>query len=97
MKTDLVKNIEQKVKQVLQKHRVKKSGLFGSIVSGDFNENSDVDLLVELGDGTGLFEFIQIKQELEELLQRPVDLVEYTSIKPLLQKSILEQEIRIYG
>jgi uncharacterized protein len=97
MKTDLVKKIEKKVKLVLQKHHVKRGGLFGSIVTGDFTDKSDVDLLVELADGTGLLEFIQIKQELEDVLQMPVDLVEYAAIKPLLQKSILKQEIRIYG
>lgn len=97
MKTDLVKNIEQKVKQVLQRHHVKRGGLFGSIATGNFNEQSDVDLLVELADGTGLLEFIQIKQELEDILQLPVDLVEYDAIKPILQKSILQQEMRIYG
>ena len=97
MNTDLLKSIEGKVKKVLQKHHVKRGGLFGSIATGDFTNKSDVDLLVELADGTGLFEFIQIKQELEDILQMPVDLVEYSSIKPLLQKSILEQEVKIYG
>ena len=67
------------------------------MATGDFTVKSDVDLLVELADGTGLLDFIQIKQELEDILQMPVDLVEYSAIKPLLQKSILQQEKRIYG
>ena len=97
MKPDLIKLIEGKVKEVFQKHNVKRGGLFGSIATAEFTEESDVDLLIELADGTGLLEFIQIKQELEDVLQMPVDLVEYAAIKPLLQKSILQQEIRIYG
>ena len=90
-------NIENRIKQVLQKNNVKRGGLFGSILRSDFNENSDVDVLVELPEGSGLLEFIQIKQELEDLLKRSVDLVEYASIKPFLQKIILQQEKRIYG
>jgi predicted nucleotidyltransferase len=53
--------------------------------------------LVELGEGTGLFEFIKIKHELEDILKMPVDLVEYSALKPLLQNGILQQERRIYG
>ena len=93
----MLKSIEGKVKKVLQKHHVKRGGLFGSLATGDFSDKSDVDVLVELADGTGLLEFIQLKLELEDVLQMPVDLVEYTAIKPLLQKSILQQEKRIYG
>lgn len=97
MKQDFVRATEKKIKKVLKKHNVKRGGLFGSFATGDFNAKSDVDVLVELADGTGLFEFIQMKQELEDILHMHVDLVEYSAIKPVLQKDILEQEIRIYG
>jgi len=97
MKKELVAHVEEVVRAVLHKYNAKRGGLFGSITSGDFTENSDVDVLVELPEGSGLLEFIQIKQELEDLLKRSVDLVEYASIKPFLQKIILQQEKRIYG
>jgi len=42
-----------------------------------------------------LFDFIGIKQELEDSLQRDVDLVEYSNIKPALRESILTGEVRI--
>ena len=97
MEKYIIKQIEEQVKHVLLKHNAKRCGLFGSIITGETTERSDIDVLVELGEGTGLFEFIQIKLELEDILKMPVDLVEYSAIKPLLQKSILKQEKRIYG
>ena len=97
MREQLLKNIETKIREVLQRNRASRAGLFGSVLTEKFSENSDVDVLVELAEGSGLLEFIKIKQELEELLQRPVDLVEYSSIKPILKDIILKQEKRIYG
>jgi len=93
----MISDIEEGIKEVLIRNHAKRGGLFGSILSGDFTESSDVDVLVELPEGAGLLEFIKIKQDLEDLLERPVDLVEYSSIKPFLKNTILNQEKRIYG
>lgn len=42
-----------------------------------------------------LLDFIGIQQELEDLLQKKVDLVEYEAIKPALKDSILQEEIPV--
>ncbi|MDZ7608192.1 MAG: nucleotidyltransferase family protein [Cyclobacteriaceae bacterium] len=98
MKPDLAQKIEEKVKAVLQKHHVKRGGLFGSIVTGDFNNDSDIDLLIKAaGWNWSVKTSFKLKQELEDVLQMPVDLVEYNAIKPLIKNSILKQERRIYG
>jgi predicted nucleotidyltransferase len=52
---------------------------------------------VELEEDISLLEFVGIKLELEDLLRRKVDLVEYQAIKPRLKNQILSEEIRIYG
>ena len=54
-----------------------------------------MDILVELPTKLSLFDFIGIKLELEEVLKMKVDLVEYNSIKPVIKKGILTEEIRI--
>lgn len=82
---------------VLKKHKVKRAGLFGSIVTQKANENSDVDILVELTYPTSLLDFVGIKLELEDALHKKVDLVESQSIKPIIRDSILKSEVRIYG
>ena len=74
---------------------MKKAALFGSYVRGDNNENSDVDILVDFPGGKTLFDLIELKQDLEELLHRKVDVVEYEGIHPLLKDSILASEYQI--
>lgn len=92
-----LEHIKEKIIPVLQKHQVKRAGIFGSVATGKTTKKSDVDILVELGSKISLLEFVGIKFELEDLLERKVDLVEYQAIKPRLRKRILSEEIRIYG
>jgi uncharacterized protein len=90
-------NISKKIIPLLKRHKVRKAGLFGSVAKGEDDMNSDVDILVEISTDTSLLDFVGIKIELEEMLGRPVDLVEYDSIKPGLRHRILSEEIRLYG
>jgi hypothetical protein len=55
--------------------------LFGSYSRNDYNNQSDVDILVEF-DKTPGFEFIDLADELESLLKTKVDLVSRNGIKP---------------
>lgn len=82
---------------ILQKHKVSKAAIFGSMADGTFTNKSDVDILVELDDSYSFLDFIGIKLELEKVLHRTVDLVEYRAIKPALKKYILENPVAIYG
>jgi len=51
-------------------------GVFGSVIRDELNDASDVDVVVEL-ERPDLLTLVGIKQELEELLRRPVDVVRY--------------------
>ncbi len=80
---------------MLKQAEVKRAALFGSYVRGDNNENSDVDILVDLPRGKTLLDLVGLKQDLEEILQRKVDVVEYGGIHPLLKDSILASQYQI--
>lgn len=57
-------------------------------------QESDVDVLVEFDDRPiGLFEFIDLKEYLEEILDRPVDLVTEDGLKRQLREGILKEAI----
>ena len=89
-----IDEIKRIVLPVLKKYDLKKAGVFGSIVRGEIREDSDVDILVEIGkDDLSLLDFVGIKLELEKALGRKVDLVEYDTIKPLLKERILAEEV----
>jgi len=89
-----IEEVKRKILLILRRYGVKKVGLFGSCVRGDVRDNSDVDILVEIGKDISLLDFVGLKLELEEKLRKKVDLVEYSTIKSILKDEILkEQEI----
>lgn len=81
---------------VLKKYHIKRAGLFGSIARGTATATSDVDLLIDPPDQFSLFDLAGLKIDLEDILQRSVDVVEYGSIKPILKESILRHEHPIF-
>jgi len=90
-----LERIKHKIIPILQRYGVKKAGLFGSCVRGEMKEDSDIDILVEIEKDISLLDFVGIKLELEETLGRKIDLVEYSTIKPLLKESILKEQVVI--
>ena len=91
-----IKELKIKIRKVLKKYRVVRAGIFGSYARGEQKKNSDIDVLVEINDKTlSLLGFIQIKNQLEEVLGNKIDLVEYKALKPLIKKNALKEEIRI--
>jgi predicted nucleotidyltransferase len=66
-------------------------GIFGSTARDQFGDESDVDVVVELA-YPDLFALIGIKQELEAVLQRPVDVVRYREHMNAFLKQHIQQE-----
>lgn len=66
-------------------------GVFGSVAREENTDASDVDVVVELG-RPDLFALVGIKQELEELLHQPVDVVRYREGMNAYLKRRIEQE-----
>lgn len=69
-----------------------RSSLFGSVVRGEARDNSDIDMLVDVPRGTGLFEFVGLKHKLEEALKKKVDLVTFDALHPRLRARILQEQ-----
>jgi len=90
-----IEEIKRKILPILQRYEVKKVGLFGSCVRGEMREDSDIDILVQIEKDISLFDFVGIKLEIEEALERKIDLVEYSTIKPLLKERILKEQVVI--
>lgn len=82
---------------VFARYGVKRAAVFGSAARGQETAKSDVDFLVELPPNISLFDLVSLKNDLEDLLKAPVDLVEYNAIKPSLKPHILGNEISIYS
>ncbi len=91
-----IKTIKTQIVPIFKKHGVIKASLFGSLVRGEMNTKSDIDVLIKLPNTSSLFDLIDIKNDLEEKLCKKVDLVEYDSIKPTLKKYIMPEQVVIY-
>jgi predicted nucleotidyltransferase len=72
-------------------YRIKRIGLFGSAARDRMNTQSDIDVVVEL-DRQDLFALIGIKQDLEDELQRQVDVVSYREGMNRFLKDRIEKE-----
>jgi len=70
---ELLKEKKEEVLQIAAKHGARNVRLFGSVVRGEADEESDVDLLVTLDPGTTLLDHAALIEELQELLGRKVD------------------------
>ena len=77
---------------ILKRYGVSKAALFGSIIKNRMEPESDIDILVQIDSDIGLLEFVGLKLELQEALNRNVDLVEYDTIKPLIRERILKEQ-----
>ncbi len=64
-------------------------GVFGSLARQETGKESDIDILVEFSEPVG-FEIVDLVEELEALLESPVDLVSKKGLRPRLLNSILE-------
>ena len=70
-------------------------GVFGSVARGEIRKTSDVDVVVELNK-PDLFILVEIKQELEKRLNRPVDIVRYRKqMNSFLKKRIEKNAIYV--
>jgi uncharacterized protein len=74
-----------------KKYSIINIGLFGSASRRAMTEQSDIDIVVELED-PDMFNLISIKQDLEEELSRPVDIVRYREKMNAFLKAKIEKE-----
>lgn len=86
-----MEDIKSKIIPILKEYGIEKAALFGSYASGNHNESSDVDILIQPSKGMGLG-FVRLKRDLEQSLNKEVDLLSYNGISPYLKQSILKHQ-----
>ena len=90
------------IRRFCQQRSVTRLELFGSALRADFLPDSDVDLLCSVRPGVkcGLFEWVAMKLELEEIFRREVDLVSRRAIEnsrnPYRRQSLLAHTLPLY-
>ena len=97
MKNRSIEKIKSKIVKILKKHGIVRAGIFGSYAKGEQKKNSDVDILIEVDKNRkfSLLDFVGLKLELEDVLKKKVDLVEYSVIKKRIRNQILNDEVKV--
>jgi hypothetical protein len=77
------------------RYKIIRIGVFGSAARDSMNEQSDIDVVVELGK-QDLFNIIGIKQDLEEQFSKPVDVISYREkMNQFLKKRIDKEAVYV--
>ncbi|MDJ0731826.1 MAG: nucleotidyltransferase domain-containing protein [Crocosphaera sp.] len=71
------------IANICEQWNIKKLSLFGSILRDDFDENSDIDILIKFNPNArqGLLTLARLKHHLEDMTQRSVDVVVQESVE----------------
>jgi uncharacterized protein len=77
--------------RIAAQHGARNLRVFGSAARGDDREQSDVDLLVDMDPDRSLLDVVGLGQDLEELLDRRVDVLTGASLHPALRDRILAE------
>ena len=98
----IIEKLRASIASLCERHAVRQLALFGSILRDGFDvASSDVDVVVWFDAppvGSLARQYFNFKQELEKLLGRPVDLVEYEAMADTRLKRIIERDkVLIYG
>lgn len=90
---------EERIADFCRRHHIAKLWFFGSVLRDDFRPNSDVDVLIEFEPGkTPGWEFVDLRDELTQLVKRPVDLVTVTALRnPFRRREILRTRRLAYA
>lgn len=88
--SDILRILEEQAPMLTERYGVKRLGVFGSVVRRADRPDSDVDVLVEF-DSPTFDGYMDLKFELEDLLDRKVDLVMAKTLKPALRDKVLAE------
>jgi predicted nucleotidyltransferase len=99
MLPEIITSKHQEIAELCRQFRVMELSLFGSAARGDFNNDSDVDFLVEFEPKAqiGFLTLSRLQRELAAIIQHPVDLVPKLGLKPAIKQSILAEAEILYA
>jgi predicted nucleotidyltransferase len=92
---DILVELRHLQPELQKRYPIREMGVFGSWVRGEQREDSDLDVLVDLGDGITLIQFLGLQYELSDRLGIEVDLVMADALRPRIGKRILAEAVML--
>ena len=95
---NLIDKYRSEIIELCEIHKVKELYLFGSVLTDQFNDSSDIDMLIQFNQVELLEYFdnyMDLKEKLEKMFNRQVDLVENQAVKNPIFRKVLDREKRL--
>lgn len=90
---ELLKEKREEILSIATKYGAFNVRIFGSVARGEETADSDVDFLVELEPGRNLLDRIALMQDLEDLLERKVDVATVKGLREYFRDRILNEAV----
>lgn len=99
---ELIQNKLDEIIKACKQHHVEAISVFGSAAKNTMHEESDIDLLVEFSDEINVLEYadnyFSLLDQLQDILNRKVDLVSSKSLKnPVLKEEVYQSKVDLYA
>ncbi len=94
-KEDVLRKLKEIKPLLAENYGISTLGLFGSYSRGDYDVDSDIDILVEYSRVISLFTVVEIIEYLQDIFSKKVDLVAKDDIKELIKNRILNEVIYV--
>lgn len=91
----LLNEKREEILRIAKTHGAISLRVFGSYSRGEEKPDSDIDLLVELESDRSLLDVVAIKQEIEDIVQRKVDVVTEAALSPYIRDDILQEAVAL--
>ncbi len=94
-KDEIIEFLKENKPYIEQQFGVVRIGLFGSYVRGDAQDDSDIDIAVEMRDEHIFRNFFSLERYLKDHLKKEIDLGIMETIKPLVRQRVLKEIIYV--
>lgn len=92
-KIEQLKKYKKIIEAIGKKYGASNIRIFGSVARGEDDENSDIDLLVDLAPGKTIFDLGGLLFELEQLLKTKVDIITYDGLNQNTRYRVLKEVV----
>ncbi len=89
----LLENKKEAILRIAEAHGATHLRIFGSVARGTESPQSDVDFLVDLEPGRSLLDHVALIQDLEDLLECPVDVVTEKALHWYIKDRVLSEAV----
>jgi hypothetical protein len=90
---EVLKDKREDILRIAARHGARNVRIFGSVARGEADDQSDIDILVEMEPGRSLFDLGGLLMDLQDLLGRKVDVVTEKGLRERVRERALKEAV----